>query len=102
MADKDLGRGDDGPSLELPSFSLRRKRKKRAEPEEPAAAAEPEMREPEGREPATPEAATRPAAQPDPEPVAQPAPDPDPVVAEPETPRTKRVKKLAGLDKDDA
>ena len=31
-----------------------------------------------------------------------PEPAPEPVVAEPETPRTKRVKKLAGLDKDDA
>ena len=58
---------DDGPSLEMPSFSLRRK-KKEAPPEDVAPAPEPE-----------PEPAPEPVPDPEPEPEPEPVPDPEPV-----------------------
>jgi hypothetical protein len=76
MADEDR---NDGPSLELPSFSLRRKKRKTraAQPE-----AEP-VREPAASEPA-PEPAPEPV--PEPRPVPEPEPAPEPVPAPEPTP----------------
>lgn len=93
MADKDLGR-DDGPSLELPSFSLRRKRKKKAE-ESPAPrrseapAAEPDVAR-ESESTAEPEPVREPAVAPEPAHAPEPAREPEPPRAPepaPEPPR---------------
>ena len=74
MADEDR---NDGPSLELPSFSLRRRKRKKPP------AAEPEA------EPAPPPAAAQPAPEPVPEP--RPTPEPAPEPATPPTPEPAPV-----------
>lgn len=82
MADKDLG--DDGPSLELPSFGFGRKKKAKeprgSDPVEPVVEPEP-----------TPAPATKPTPAPAPAPAPVPAPTPAPVVAAPTAVKPQRV-----------